>query len=268
VYASVIVPVDPGTRLHEALATGVTLASAVGCPLEIVHVATPGAPDRGAWVDSLAGFVRAPMCTTRVIVGERAAAALLDLQAARPQSLLCMATSARTGIGEVAFGSTVSKIVRKTTQPIVLVGPNAHACTSVDRIQVCIDGSQDAVQAADTGAVWALLLGAQLDVVRVAPPSSSADRHDLAVDLAALADELRTSIAVRPEWDVLHDSRPHDALVAYAEDLPASLLVLGSHAHGDRIGRSVGSTAIRVVRDAPCPVLLVHLPSETAPPWS
>jgi nucleotide-binding universal stress UspA family protein len=262
VYASVIVAVDPGTPPAAALATGRSLASVIGCPLSIVHVATPGADDHHGWLESLA-VGPGPTCTTTVLAGDNAADALLELQASKPDALLCLATSARTGIAEIALGSTASEIVRRIDHPVVLVGPNAQASTSIERIQVCLDGSDDAAAAADTAAVWALLLRAQLHLVRVAPPSTRDDPHDSVADLAALAHELRTSIAVRPEWEVLHDDHPADALVAYAASLPASLIVMTTRGRADVVGRVLGSTGMRVVRDATCPVLLVHhLPDE------
>ena len=227
-YASIIVAVDPGTPADAAIATAGTIARAVGCRLRTVHYDTDPA------------------------------AAILALQAAAPDSLLCMATSARTGLGEVAFGSTASEVVRKTEHAVLLVGPNARAVTRIERLLVCLDGSDEATAGATTAAVWALLLGAQVHLVRVAPPSTAGDPHDSVADLAALAHDLRTSIAVHPEWEVLHDDHPAAALVEYAASLPASLIFMTTRGRADMVGRVLGSTGMRVVRDAPCPVLLVH----------
>ncbi len=51
----------------------------------------------------------------------------------------------------------------------------------------------------------------------------------------------------------------HDAIVAYARTGKLDLIVMGTHARKGLSRLVAGSTAEHVMRDAPCPVLLVHL---------
>jgi universal stress protein A len=50
-----------------------------------------------------------------------------------------------------------------------------------------------------------------------------------------------------------------------AEREAADLIVLGSHGHTDRAAVALGSVAQRVVRHAPCPVLVIRVPDQAAP---
>ncbi len=51
--------------------------------------------------------------------------------------------------------------------------------------------------------------------------------------------------------------RPADAIVALARQIDADLIVMGSHGHTGLLHALLGSTAERVVREAPCDVLVV-----------
>ncbi len=49
-----------------------------------------------------------------------------------------------------------------------------------------------------------------------------------------------------------------EAIAAYAADVRAGLVVMGSRGHGGFTGMLLGSVSHRVVHDAPCPVMVVH----------
>jgi len=75
--------------------------------------------------------------------------------------------------------------------------------------------------------------------------------------LGALADELRTQPA-RVHVHVRESlGRPASAICEAAEALGADLVVIGSHGHHGVVHRLLGATAERVVREAPCPVLVI-----------
>jgi nucleotide-binding universal stress UspA family protein len=243
------------------------VASAIDCPLVLAHVTTPEDSGRDeGWLDDLAAASGVEACTTTVVDHRTPATGLLSLQAGRADSLLVLATVARSGVGELLLGSTAAEVARRSARPVLLVGPAAavSAGDAIKIIQVCVDGSEAGEAAAATAAVWALLLDARLHLVRVAPPTEPGAPHDDVTDLAALAHDLRRSIAVHAEWEVLHADRPGPALVEHARHLPASLVVVTGPQRHDPVARLLTSTAARVVHDAPCPVLL--LPRHEGPP--
>ena len=75
-------------------------------------------------------------------------------------------------------------------------------------------------------------------------------------------DDLET---VEPEHGVLAGGLPHEALVEMAEVTGADLIVVGASEKGERRWKPLSSTADRVLRKAPCPVLVVR-PESAFPP--
>lgn len=68
---------------------------------------------------------------------------------------------------------------------------------------------------------------------------------------------------VEPGMVLVRQGRPWIEIVRYANEISASLVVLGSHGASGIQSMTLGSTASRVALRAPCPVLFVaHRPSE------
>jgi len=55
---------------------------------------------------------------------------------------------------------------------------------------------------------------------------------------------------------------PYEEIIRKAKEIDASLIVLGTHGRTGLDHIIFGSTAERVVRNAPCPVLSIRLPAE------
>ena len=71
---------------------------------------------------------------------------------------------------------------------------------------------------------------------------------------------------IGPEVVVRHGEAPADALVGYAEEIGAGLVVVGTHGRRGMRHFLMGSVAEEVVRRAPCPVLTVpDAAARTAP---
>ena len=73
--------------------------------------------------------------------------------------------------------------------------------------------------------------------------------------LTALRPELGTAIKVRYE---VARGTPHHEIVGLAESIDADLIVMATHGRGFISHAFLGSTAERVMRHAPCPVLVVR----------
>jgi nucleotide-binding universal stress UspA family protein len=246
-FETVVVPLDSTPASARAVPTAVALAKATSSPLELLTVVASdtAATDR-AWIDEVRGSIDLPDVEVRVVVDVHPGRAILERQAAHVGTLLCMATRAHTGMAEVVLGSVVAEVVRGAERAVLLVGPEAQEPKRIEMIQVCLDGSDAARRAAEVAGVWAFELDATLFLVRVAPPMRSGDLGPNTSDLQSTAFDLRRSIGIRPSWDVVHATRTGhvaDALVTHAAP--------GVHQ------RVLGSVAMRVVRDAPCPVLVV-----------
>jgi nucleotide-binding universal stress UspA family protein len=63
--------------------------------------------------------------------------------------------------------------------------------------------------------------------------------------------------------EVIHltrHGRPHEEIVGVAREMDVDLIVMGTHGRSGLSHILLGSTAERVVRNAPCPVLTVRHP--------
>jgi universal stress protein F len=77
-------------------------------------------------------------------------------------------------------------------------------------------------------------------------------------DLAALRGQLRVPLAGR---QFVRVGRPAQVICELADQIPADVIVLGSHGF-DVLDRFLGTTAARVVNHAHCSVLVVRPPHE------
>jgi nucleotide-binding universal stress UspA family protein len=143
------------------------------------------------------------------------------------------------------------------------------------------DLSTTGAEAVELGARVASATGRQLHVVHVTgvgpeifegEPISEADRvyrerleERLEAAEKGLEEACATAAALGPKaQSVLLRGRPWEELVDYAQRCQASLLCVGSHGHGGARKAQrrevtewiLGSTADRVLRHAPCPVLV------------
>jgi nucleotide-binding universal stress UspA family protein len=136
------------------------------------------------------------------------------------------------------------------------------------KVLIAIDSEPITAHAADVGAEMARAVGAEMAFIHVIdaevtyaedtglqPEALIASAKEAA---AKLIEDFRKTL---PEQAVARDfvqiGDPLSEVVAAARDWPADLIVLGSHGRGG-LGRALlGSIAEGVMRQAPCPVLVV-----------
>jgi nucleotide-binding universal stress UspA family protein len=100
--------------------------------------------------------------------------------------------------------------------------------------------------------LMARYFGAEVEVLRVEEPG-----HDLGADpCAALSAEDRAGCALRHTVRKGHAGKQ---ILAHAAETGCDLLVIGAHRHHMSETSMLGTTTYRVVRLAPCPVLMVPL---------
>lgn len=139
---------------------------------------------------------------------------------------------------------------------------------TIRKILIAIDNEPVAASAADTGAELARALNAEMAFVYVT--SFSAQPADTGIspgELAAIAsqdakkvvaDFRRRLPAGTAAMDFIADGSPADEIVKAAKQWPADLIVIGSHGRSGLQRALLGSVAEGVMRQAPCPVLVVR----------
>jgi len=151
---------------------------------------------------------------------------------------------------------------------ISAVDPLIHAHPR--RILVPIDFSLPSKRAMHYAREWTSLFQAELFLLHVVDPVAAAGefgaspvgkiRRDLVgrakAALAGLAKtELPRSMSVAVD---VRKGKPFDQIVSFARTIKADLIIMATHGHTGLKHMLLGSTAERVVRHAPCPVLVLR----------
>lgn len=137
---------------------------------------------------------------------------------------------------------------------------------SFQRVLVAIDGSEFSARALQAAAALATALGAQIGLVHVIDPSlvieSGIPVDQMWAALRREAQELletaASTIPAHPHpWRFLREGPPARETLASAREWHAQLIVLGTHGRSGVTRLLLGSTAEAVLRQAPCPVVVV-----------
>lgn len=141
----------------------------------------------------------------------------------------------------------------------------------MDNILVAVDFSDATAEVVVQAAKQARAFGAKLWLVHVAPPAPDFVGYEPGPQVVRdqLADELRTEHRQLQELAKFLENEGveitplllHGATVQTianeARKLAAELIVIGSHGHGNLYRALLGSVSQGIVREAPCPVLIV-----------
>ena len=192
--------------------------------------------------------------------------------------LIVIATHGYTGAQRVLLGSTAECVVRHAPCPVLTVrqpatseGSRRPPRLKLRRILVPIDFSN----LSKTALPWAAFMAAQfraeivlLHVVEKFPIDDLLGQelinHTIMPlmkqsesDLEGLATHLTQSAGVKVSA-VVREGRPYEEISTTAKALEADLIVQTTHGYTGLKHVWLGSTAERVVRHAPCPVLVVR----------
>lgn len=171
--------------------------------------------------------------------------------------LIIMGTHGRRGWRRALAGSVADGVVRATTKPVLVVPAWREGRPFPDRIQRVIcpvnftDAARDAV---DYACTLATAFGAEVVLVHV-QESGDADTqevHDWFREW--LPQEWRTRCSFR---EVVVRGGPAERVLDSVEDIGADLLVMGAQLKWLRAESIIGTTAERLLRFSPIPILTV-----------
>ena len=269
-FPRIVVPTD-GSHLAESAAyAAAALARRAGVPLTLFGV-TYSEDER----DDLSNALNELITTLRrdlvvdvildvlgaaVTVDAYVAAAILE-EADVDGAVVCMASHGRGGLGVALLGSITEDVLRKSSRPVLVVGPKfeARPWRPDGMIVASVDASPFSEQAIPVAQEWSATLGSQLWLVQVAAPFSGpmpdavvgGDVNEFAY-LKHLSER-----AGNANFDVLHSRHPAKELADLAERSPVEVMVMATHGRSGWSRVTLGSVAMNVVHHAICPVLLV-----------
>lgn len=185
---------------------------------------------------------------------------LLALTAELHLDLVVCASSGRRGIARLLLGSTAETIFRRSTCPVLLLGPAIEhaAIPPVHNILFATDFGPVAAATAAAAVRLARLWSSNLRLLHVLP----SPKNDIALhSLTQVEDRLRHLLppGAPSNVEVEADFGPvAPTIVARAAAQHSDLIVLGARPLPPDSLFSGWTTAYQVLCNAPCPVLTVH----------
>ncbi len=193
-------------------------------------------------------------------------------------SLIAMVTHGRSGVPRWVFGSVAEALLHAAPAPLLLVRqsdtpPAAPPAPLYRTIVVGLDGSAFAEEALDQAYAVAKATGASLQLVAAAPSpvAYATGGQAMAANVQAAYEDQATHLrvylqatAARLEnFGLTIDTHlvygpPAEAILDTAARLAADLIVLATHGRSGWQQVRFGSVALKVVRAADHPVLLVR----------
>lgn len=248
-----ILPLDRGVPSLRALAPALLLKARLGAELEVVtwsSSAVEGERARARLVDALAE-VGCPMPVEAIVTADAGPGPALAHAAADRDAVLVMASHGRSGLGHAVLHSTAEDVLGATDRPVVLVGPYVGRWSPDGTLLVAVDSSATAEAILEPAQAWAAALRMPVQLVEVVEAGVTCPPDLLEGSYVV---RLSRHLADAPsDFDVLH-GEPAAAISRHAGR--ADLIALATR-HRTGLARTVlGSVAMRIVHNAPCPVIV------------
>ena len=268
---TILCPVDFSDLSGHALRRAAQLASCGGAKLVVVYANRFDAPPyftegrieelRREFHDSqtearqsLAAFVKSTLgeqagaVEIRVVEG-LPADVILGLTAEPGVGLIAMGTHGRTGYNRWMMGSVAERVLRESSVPVLTVrGPSGGP---IRRILCPVADTGASRKALKVATEIAGCVGATITALHVREPHSSAAPPNLC-DWMTADERARCNIR-----EVVRHGDAASEIIGLAAEESFDLLVIGAPHRTFFEGFVLGTTTLRAVRHAPCPVLTV-----------
>ncbi len=184
--------------------------------------------------------------------------------------LIVLGTHARTGIRRFFLGSVAAEVLRTATRPVLIVGPDQKLSGMAYRhIVVGVDFSTPSKEALETAGCLAAKNQTLLSALHVIdsatlPPYYPNEFADADQNKArdSFAEALAGMSLPVPVDKVIVTGTPYLELVKFANEHEADLMVVAATGLGKIDQWLLGSVTERVVRSAPCSVLVYRAPEK------
>lgn len=168
--------------------------------------------------------------------------------------LIAMGTHGRSGLNRLMLGSVTERVLRETDVPVLTVRRETSPPVrplAIRNILCPVNNTAIARKAFRHAIGMAHCLGATLTLLHV----HEAKAEDGIADLCAwVPSEQRTQCRIQ---EIERQGEASREIVAQAAESGCDLLVIGAQHRRFFDSTVIGSTSVRVVRHAPCPVLTV-----------
>jgi nucleotide-binding universal stress UspA family protein len=214
------------------------------------------------------------MCSSKLTYGYPP----VEIVAAASESdvnLVVLGTNAFHGFERLVFGSTAEAVLREASCPVITVGPHAR-CSSeqphsdTDPVVFATDFDLTTSNAIRYAAAFSRTIGAPLHCLHVLPRTFEDNSRNNIVPqimteaLQQVVAESGVSVDA-PVYSLTYGSEVSNAVVDYARQHHARLVVLGVMHASLVASHTPPHIAYRVITEAPCPVLTMCFKSHPLP---
>lgn len=206
--------------------------------------------------------------------GRDAAEAIAHEAAARRVELIVM-SSRRRPVAAALLGSTAEKVCRTAPCPVLVTHPggreevDGNGRMNLRRILVAYDFSNDSELALRYGLSLAQEYETELYLLHVMPrperdgPEVACGRDVVEGAYRAALQRLQKAVPNEARLGckvttAVHWGKPYREILSYAREQDADLICMGASGAEFGMGALFGSNADRVLRQAPCPVLVTR----------
>jgi nucleotide-binding universal stress UspA family protein len=297
-YSKILIPLDGSSTSEKVLPFARILAHTLKLPVELLEVVDISAAtahvaaDKARYLDTIIAEgerasrehlaeVAASFAGVHVscrVERSRPADAIIARAEAEPGTLIAMATHGRSGINRWIMGSVAEKVLRGSTNPLLLVRAREEASTgravNLKSIVVPLDGSGLAESVLPTVAEIAQRLDVEIVLCRAYELAASTyygsedylPKYDeilreLKVEVEEYLQnkitELKACGVTKASWVALEGAGAEES-VRYAKGHPDGLVAMSTHGRSGVTRWTLGSVTEKVVRHSNQPVLVMH----------
>ena len=297
-YTRMLIPLDGSKTAENVLPYGRILARTFQIPVELMEVL-----DIAGMASHIAAE-KARLLGTVVTEGERSSEqylkkiassfsdvnvrctvekgrpedVIIEKAAADKTTLIAMATHGRSGMSRWLLGSIAEKVLRATTNPLLLIRANEEAPTEREAVLrsiiVPLDGSELAESVLPTAVKFARLLNIGMVLFRAyeLPASAYYGRENYLPNYEELKNRVREQAqdyldkrieAIKAEGvqrvsSVLMEGSGPNEIIDYARKTPNALITMCTHGRSGVKRWVLGSVTEKVVRHSGDPVLVMR----------
>lgn len=260
----IVVPLDESEFSEAAIPVADELASAIGA--EVIVLAAGWGSTVGelqTYLEAKATDFSVPVRT--VVSPDTFPATAIADSIDSPDDAVVMSTHGRSGIGRALLGSVAEDVLHRTDQAVMLLGPRIDRFTTFKgrTLAVSTDGSPISAIILPRAAVWAKSLGMSVCVISVTAaggtPIGGAEPESLERAVAS-AVAYFTELGISAQSESIVGADASQSMLEWINANDVGLFAMATHGRGGLSRTALGSTTMKVVHDARCPVLVQKPP--------
>ncbi|MBI4852224.1 MAG: universal stress protein [Acidobacteria bacterium] len=273
----ILCPTNLNPSSDEALRYGVALARAYNAKLYLCYVSeeeqklTPEQVQQ-VFVESIAPYINMqerPEINWEGMVSSGEASEVIPQVAREIAADLIIMRSRRRPYAAMLLGSTAEAVCHTAKCPVLVTHRKEKEWVDLEgeiklnKVLVAYDFSEYSDLALNYGLSLAQEFQTELHLMNVSPNSLAEDSKD-SFDRNKALEHLQKQIPNEVHlWakiiPIVATGKPYNQILSYAQENNIDLICIGAHGKENDTWALFGSNADRVLRQASCPVLIVHL---------